>query len=71
MDKAVGNQHLLFTAYIRTYDTNPPPSVKKKKVQTVENDELPFLGMKMSWSPEGGPAIWSIHKEGSAIKVLR
>ena len=27
--------------------------MKKNKVQTVANDEFPFLDMKMSWFPEG------------------
>ena len=27
--------------------------MKKERVQIVTNDELPYLDMKMSWSPEG------------------
>ena len=53
MDKEAGNQQLQFTAEICTNDTNLPPSRNEEKVQTVANDESPFIDMKMSWSPEG------------------
>ena len=53
VNKAVGNQHLQFTAEIWTNKENPPTPAKEEGVQIVMNDEFPFLDMKMSWSPEG------------------
>ena len=54
VDKAKGNQHIHITVKICTNDTKLPPSLKENNVQIVNNNKLPFLGMKMSWSPERG-----------------
>ena len=53
VNKAVGNQHLQFTAEKWTKEENPPTPEKEKRVQIVTNNKFPFLDMKMSWSPEG------------------
>ena len=47
LDKAVGNQHLQFTAKIWTNEMNIPPSAKKDKDQIMTNDEFPFLVIKI------------------------
>ena len=53
VEKAGGNQYIQFTAEICTDDTNLPSYEKEDKVQILTNNKLPFLDMKMSWSPEG------------------
>ena len=63
-EKAAGNQHLMFTVEIWTNDMNLPPSEKKDKIQIVTNNECPFLGMKMSWSPEWDLQFGLFRKKG-------
>ena len=47
VNMAAGNQHLKFTAEIWTDGANPPTLEKEDQVQSVTNDELTFLDMKM------------------------
>ena len=53
VNKAAGNQHLQFSAEIWTTKEISPTPAKEERVQIVTNNELPFLDMKMNWSPEG------------------
>ena len=53
VNTAAGNQHLQFTAEIRTNKANFPTPVKEYLVQIMTNDEFPFMDMKTSWYPEG------------------
>ena len=70
MNKAVENQHLQFTAEIWTEEENSPTPAKEEQVQIVTNDELPFLDMKMSWSPEGDLIFGVFRKEGQKLKYF-
>ena len=69
MNKAAGNKHLQFIAEIWTTEENFPTPEKEERVQTVTNDEFPFLDMKMSWSPKGYLQFGVSRKKGTAIKV--
>ena len=71
MDRAVGIQHLQFTAEIWTTDTDLPLRAKDNKVQVVTNYELPFLYMKMSWSPEWDLLFSVFRKKGQQLKYIR
>ena len=69
-EKAAGNQHLQFTAEKWTNNNNLPLSTKKDEVQTVANNELSFLDMKMSWSPKGDLQFWVFRKNVHQLKYV-
>ena len=50
---------------------NSPNPVKKGIFQIVTNDELPFLDMKMSWSPEGDLQFSMFREKGQQLKYVR
>ena len=70
VNKAEVNQHLQFTAEIWTNEANSPTPEKEDRVQTVTNDELPFLDMKMSWSPEGDLQFGVFREKGQQLKYI-
>ena len=49
---------------------NSPSPAKEDKVQIVTNDELPFLEMKMSWSPEGDLQFSVFRKKVQQLKYV-
>ena len=53
LNEAAGKQHLQLTAEIRTTKNNYLTPAKEERVQIVKNEKLPFLEMRMSWSPDG------------------
>ena len=67
---AAGNRHLKFTAEIWTDGANSPTPEKEDWVQIVAKDKLPFLYMKMSWSPEGGLQFGVFRKKGQQLKYI-
>ena len=44
--------------------------VNKDQFQIVTNDEFPFLGIKMSWSPEGDLQFGVFRKKGQQLKYF-
>ena len=70
MDKLAGNQHLQFTAEIWKPDENPPPQAKEDRVQIVTKEELPFLDMKIEWTPEGELNFSVFRKVGQQLKYV-
>ena len=70
MNTAAGNQHLKFTAEIWTDRANSLTPEKEDRVQIVTKDELPFLDMKMSWSPEGDLQFGVFRKKGQQLKYV-
>ena len=70
MNKAAGNQHLQFNAEIWTTEENSPTPVKEERVQIVTNDKLPFLDMKMRYSPEGDLQFGVLRKNGQQLKYV-
>ena len=71
MNIAAGNQHLQFTAEIWTSNVNPLLPAKEYRVQILMNYKLPFLDMKMSWSPEGDLKFGVFKKKGQQLKYDR
>ena len=71
MNKATVNQHLQFTAEILVTEENSPTPVKEERFKIVENNELPFLDIEMSWSPEGGLQFGVFSKKGQQLKYVR
>ena len=67
---AAGNQHLKFTAEIWTDGVNPLTPENEDRVQIMSQDELPFLYMKMSWSPEGGLQFGVFRNKGQQLKYV-
>ena len=63
-------QYLQFTVEIWTNEANSPTSAKEYRVQIVTNDELRFLDMKMSWSPEGDMQFGVFRKRGHQLKYV-
>ena len=70
VNKAVGNQHLKFTAEIWTTEENSPTPAKEETVQIVTNDKFPSIDMKMSWSPEGNLKFGVFSKKGQKLKYV-
>ena len=70
VNTAAGNQHLKFTAEIWTDGANSPTPKKEDRVQIVTNDELSFLDMKMSWSPEGDLQFGVFRNKGQQLKYV-
>ena len=67
---AAGNQHLKFTAEIWTDRAKPPTLEKEDRVQIVTKAEIPFLDMKMRWSPEGDLHFRVFRKKGPQLKYF-
>ena len=67
----MGNQHLQFTAEIWMTDTKLPLPEKEDKVQVVTNDEVPFLDMKIIWSPERDLQFSVFRKMVKKLKYVR
>ena len=49
---------------------NPPTPEKEEIVQIVTNNKLPFLDMKMSWSPEGDLKFSVFRQRGYQLKYI-
>ena len=49
---------------------NLPPFMKNDKVQTIANEELPFLDMKMSLSPKRDAQFGLFQKKGHQLKCV-
>ena len=60
----------LVYAEIWTPEVNPPLHTKEDRVQIVTNDEFPFLGMKMSRSPEGDLQFGVFTKKRQELKYV-
>ena len=70
MNIAAGNQHLQFTAEICTKEENYLTPAKEDRVQIMMNDKLPFLDIKMSWSPEGDLEFGVFRKKGQQLNYV-
>ena len=68
VDKAGGNQHLQFTAELWGNYVNLPPSENKYKVQIVENNDFPFLDMRIRCFPEGCLKSGLFRNKGHQLK---
>ena len=68
VNTAAGNRHLQFTAEIWTNEANSPTPEKEDQAQIVTNNELPFLDMKISWSPEVDMQFGVFRKKGQKLK---
>ena len=51
-------------------EENSPTPAKEERVQIVTNNELPFLDMKMSWSPEGDLQFGVFRKKGQQLNYV-
>ena len=70
VNKAAGNQHLQFTAEIWAPEVYPPLPAKEDRVQIVTNDEIPFLDMKIIWSPEEDLKFRVFRKKVKQLKYI-
>ena len=71
VNKAAGNQHVKSTSEICKKEEKPLYPAKEERVQIVKNDVIPFLDMKMSWSPEGELKFGVFRKKGQQLKYSR
>ena len=51
-------------------EENSSAPVKGERVQIATNNELPFIDMKMSWSPEGDLKFGVFRKKGQQLKYV-
>ena len=70
MNTAAVNQHLKSTAEIWTDGANSLTPEKEDLFQIAKNKEIPFLDMKMSWSPEGSLQFGVFRKRGQKLKYV-
>ena len=62
--------NLQFATEILSTDVNLSLPAKEYKVQVVTNEELSFLEMKMSWSPEGDLQFSIFREKGKQLKYV-
>ena len=65
------NLTLLFLSYLFGQKEQTPDPWKGRSGSNRGKRRIPLLGYEDELVPGGGPAIWSIQKEGTGIEILR